>query len=140
MFVLWSCILKPLKNLTAAELSQILNETQAELQRRENAAKALKEIQAILQKYNVNIADLDFSGRKAKILSKTVRTSASKKSIKPKINLKKDKRAAVVAKYKNPSTGEKWTGRGRAPAWVAMICEAEKIDTKQFKADRRFRI
>jgi DNA-binding protein H-NS len=131
---------KPLKNLSAAELSKILNEAQAELQRRENAAKAEREIQAVLQKYNVNIADLDFSSRKGKTLTKKVQTSAEKKSIKPKRNLKEDKRAAVVAKYKNPSTGDKWTGRGRAPAWVAMICEAEEIDIIQFKADQRFRI
>lgn len=23
-----------------------------------------------------------------------------------------------VAKYKNPSTGETWSGRGKAPAWI----------------------
>ena len=131
-------ILKPLKNLSAVELSKILNEAQAELQRRENAAAAQKAIQVILEKYNLDISDLDFSSRKAKTSAKKVQTTAEKKSIKPRKNLKKDRRAAVVAKYKNPSTGDKWTGRGRAPAWVAMICEAEKIDTKQFKADKRF--
>ena len=28
-------------------------------------------------------------------------------------------RAAVAAKYRNPATGESWSGRGRAPKWLA---------------------
>lgn len=28
-------------------------------------------------------------------------------------------RQPVPAKYKNPETGETWTGRGRAPLWLA---------------------
>lgn len=34
------------------------------------------------------------------------------------------KRAAtkriVAAKYRNPKTGQTWTGRGRPPAWIAV--------------------
>ncbi|MBU9259086.1 H-NS histone family protein [Burkholderia multivorans] len=26
--------------------------------------------------------------------------------------------APVAAKYRNPKTGETWSGRGRAPAWI----------------------
>ncbi|KVP40122.1 H-NS histone family protein [Burkholderia ubonensis] len=29
------------------------------------------------------------------------------------------KKAAVPAKYQDPATGATWTGRGRAPAWIA---------------------
>lgn len=29
------------------------------------------------------------------------------------------KRAAVAPKYRNPSTGATWTGRGKPPAWIA---------------------
>jgi len=25
----------------------------------------------------------------------------------------------VAAKYRNPATGESWSGRGRAPRWLA---------------------
>lgn len=132
--------MKTLKNLSGVELNKILNDAQAELQRRENAAKAQKEIQAILQKYSVNIADLDFYSSKTKEPARKAQPSAATKSIKPKKNPGKDKRSAVIAKYKNPSTKDKWTGRGRAPAWVMMICEAENLDIKQFKADQRFRI
>lgn len=27
--------------------------------------------------------------------------------------------AKVAPKYRNPNTGETWTGRGKAPAWIA---------------------
>ncbi len=27
--------------------------------------------------------------------------------------------AKVAAKYRNPATGESWTGRGKAPKWIA---------------------
>lgn len=29
------------------------------------------------------------------------------------------KRATVAPKYRNPATGETWTGRGKAPKWIA---------------------
>ena len=31
----------------------------------------------------------------------------------------KGRRAAVAPKYQDPKTGATWTGRGRAPAWIA---------------------
>lgn len=30
----------------------------------------------------------------------------------------KSSRSKVPAKYKNPTTGETWTGRGKAPKWI----------------------
>jgi len=48
--------------------------------------------------------------------------------------------AAVAAKYYNPATGDKWSGRGRAPVWLTSLCATEAINIKQFKADLRFRI
>lgn len=32
---------------------------------------------------------------------------------------KKRKVGAVAPKYQDPKTGQTWTGRGRAPAWIA---------------------
>lgn len=32
---------------------------------------------------------------------------------------KKAKRGATPPKYQDPKTGATWTGRGRAPAWIA---------------------
>ncbi|MDP9651838.1 H-NS histone family protein [Paraburkholderia caledonica] len=33
-------------------------------------------------------------------------------------NPRKQKRRAATAKYRNPETGETWSGRGRAPRWL----------------------
>ncbi len=33
----------------------------------------------------------------------------------------------VAPKYKNPATGETWTGRGKAPKWIA-----NEVDRAQF--------
>ncbi|NHC08359.1 H-NS histone family protein [Azonexus fungiphilus] len=32
---------------------------------------------------------------------------------------KRGAKSTVAAKYKNPQTGETWTGRGRTPKWLA---------------------
>jgi DNA-binding protein H-NS len=33
----------------------------------------------------------------------------------------------VEAKYQNPETGETWSGRGRAPAWIKSARNGEKF-------------
>lgn len=33
----------------------------------------------------------------------------------------------VAAKYKNPETGDTWTGRGKAPKWIAGAEDREKF-------------
>ena len=120
-----------LKELSANQLSKVLNDTQAELKRRENINKARTEIQAVLKKYSITIHDLD--------LHISRRKSATKKAV-TKAQRKNNKRATVAAKYHNPATGEKWSGRGRSPAWVVRLCANEHLDIVQFKADSRFRI
>jgi DNA-binding protein H-NS len=34
---------------------------------------------------------------------------------------------SVEAKYRNPETGETWTGRGRAPAWIKDARNRDKF-------------
>ncbi|WP_334042315.1 H-NS histone family protein [Burkholderia ambifaria] len=34
-------------------------------------------------------------------------------------------RRPVPVKYLNTSTGEKWSGRGRAPAWIANVADRD---------------
>ena len=150
-----------LKQLSANQLSKMLNETQAELKRRENINKAHKEIQNVMKKYKITISDLDLGDSskksdKKKVSAKKVsakkasakkasakKASAKKAGIKKgtaKASYKDDQRAVVAAKYHNAATGDKWSGRGRTPVWVTNLCAAESIGVKQFKADPRFRI
>ncbi|MHB0981801.1 MAG: H-NS histone family protein, partial [Thiobacillus sp.] len=53
------------------------------------------EIQARMKEYGITLDDLKGGAKKAKA------------------------RTAVAAKYRNPATGESWSGRGRAPKWLA---------------------
>lgn len=34
--------------------------------------------------------------------------------------------APVPVKYRNPKTGEEWTGRGRAPKWIEGLTDAQR--------------
>lgn len=70
---------------------------QAEEVRKTELSSAIAEIRAKIQEYGVTAADLGLSGNK-----KTVK-------VKP----------AVEAKYRNPTTGDTWSGRGKAPKWIA---------------------
>jgi DNA-binding protein H-NS len=137
--------MKSLKDLDANELSKIIVETQAELQRRINVDKASAAVQEVLKKYDVSIEELEFKAgnkkrtRKNNNLKTISRSKAKSKKMTPSASKKKnDQRAIVLAKFHSPTTNEKWSGRGRTPAWVNRICSAEGIDVKQFKSDPRF--
>lgn len=49
-----------------------------------------------------------------------VKFSLGKKDLLQALSLAEEKRKPRPApKYKNPETGETWSGRGKAPAWIA---------------------
>ncbi len=68
---------------------------QAEAARLAEIAAVVAEIRAKMKEYGITLADLKGGAKKAK------------------------PGAAVAAKYRNPTTGESWSGRGRAPNWLA---------------------
>lgn len=68
---------------------------QAETARRAEIAAVVAEIQARMKEYGITLDDLKGGAKKAK------------------------SRSDVAAKYRNPATGESWSGRGRAPRWMA---------------------
>lgn len=67
---------------------------------------ALKEIRGLMEKYGLTTADIDaYTGGKKRGPKPTSRhTDAVKPSI---------------AQYQDPKTGATWSGRGRAPGWIA---------------------
>ena len=67
---------------------------QAEAARRAEIAAVGAEIQARMKEFGITLAYLG-GAKKAKT------------------------RGAVAAKYRNPLTGDTWSGRGRAPKWLA---------------------
>lgn len=68
----------------------------AEAARKDELSGAIKTIKDLMQLHGITVDDLS-SGTRAK-------------SAKPK--------GTVPAQFKNPETGETWTGRGRAPRWL----------------------
>lgn len=99
------------QNPTLAELLA----QQAELARRIAAAQsesregAIKQILQIAGENGITLQDIQSAlGVKPRVAAQ----APGEKSSKP-----------VAAKYRNPSTGETWTGRGLAPRWLR-----EKLD------------
>ena len=70
----------------------------AEAARQAEINDAIKKIKDLMQAHGVSIVDLS-SGSRAK-------------PAKAKVT------ATVAAQFKNPETGETWTGRGRVPRWL----------------------
>ena len=76
---------------------------QAEAVRKTEIADVIVEIKATMAEYGITVADLSGKGLRA-----------------PR------KGAVVAAKYRNPTTGETWTGRGKPPRWMAAQLSAGK--------------
>lgn len=67
---------------------------QAEVARRAEIASVVADIQSRMKEFGITLDDLRGGAKKTKV------------------------RAAVAAKYRNPATGESWSGRGRSPKWL----------------------
>ncbi|MGU7776353.1 H-NS histone family protein [Burkholderia sp. MR1-5-21] len=104
---------------------------QAELMAAKQASVGLEKIRDLMEKHGVTVADIEsFVSRKRGRKPGT----AAAKSTKATTQVKR----VVAAKYRNPETGETWSGRGRAPAWIKDVKDrssflvgapAEKKDT-----------
>lgn len=79
-----------------AKAEKLLQE--AEALRQQELAEVIQEIKTKMAEYGITVADL---GGTAKPKAKTGK-----------------KVGAVAPKYRNPQTGETWSGRGRAPKWL----------------------
>lgn len=130
--------------MTSRELEKVLAQAKDELIRRDNIGKAIADIKKVLTQHKLRTEDIDWSQlnkpKKAGNRKNTSSKSNSGNKSKAKKGPKQDRRSSVVPKYLNPNGKEKWTGRGRTPSWVNMICEQENIDIEHFKLDPRFKI
>lgn len=82
------------EDLSAAQLEQIKNQVLARQQAERTKSREvdLNEVKALIALHGFKWAD-----------------------IKPEVK----KASTVAPKYRNPETGDTWTGRGRAPLWIA---------------------
>lgn len=82
-------------------------EREAEELRRQELKNIIAQVRQAISDYGLTAADLGFAGRGRKAGSK----AGTKATV--------SRRGAGVAKYRDPKTGQTWTGRGRPPAWIA---------------------
>ncbi len=102
---------------------QILDlQKQAETMRKQAVAAAVKEVKRLVNLYSLGYADIGItvggSAKKGAVTPKA-KTKASAKPAKATKKASADKRAAVAPKYRDNETGKTWTGRGKAPTWLA---------------------
>lgn len=93
---------------------------QADAMRKQAMAAAVKEIKRLVNLYSLGLADIGMSVTSpTKVAAKT--KSAPKKVTKAAKAKKasSDNRAAVAPKYRDGETGQTWSGRGKAPTWLA---------------------
>jgi DNA-binding protein H-NS len=71
--------------------------------RQRETSDAIAKVRAIVDEFNLSVAEV-FPSRKGRGATKTGGAKASG--------------AKVAPKYKNPATGQTWTGRGKTPKWL----------------------
>ncbi|ART61444.1 histone (plasmid) [Acidovorax carolinensis] len=70
-------------------------EAQIEAARKAELSGAIEKVRAIVAEFGLSAADVFHGGRAAKVPS------------------------IVAPKYRDPATGQTWTGRGKPPKWIA---------------------
>ncbi len=113
---------------------------QAETLRKQAVAAAVKEVKRLVALYSLGAADIGLavsslvkksSGAKA-AEGKAAKPAKAAKAAKSSKKAAGDKRAAVAPKYRDNETGQTWTGRGKAPTWLAAKLAAGATK-EQFK-------
>jgi DNA-binding protein H-NS len=105
---------------------------QAEALIAKNASKVIGEIRTLMERHGLTTADIDAHGANG---AKRVPKAASKAAAKPVkattvaegTVAKGQRKGPQPAKYRNPKTGETWSGRGPAPAWLASVKDRSKF-------------
>jgi DNA-binding protein H-NS len=86
--------------MTMTSYTELQREIARLMQQAEDARKAevravIADIKTKMQEFGITVADLGSTGRSSRA-----------------------KGGTVAAKYRHPSTGETWTGRGKMPRWL----------------------
>ncbi len=103
-----------LKGLTVTDLDKVIAEAERQREaRRESGKKELvEEFRAKAEAFGLSLEEL---------LGKSVQTG--RPGAKASQTKKSGSAAPPPVKYRNPDTGETWSGRGRMPKWMALAGE-----------------
>ena len=72
---------------------------------KEQRGDAIAKVKALMAEYSLTLADISSKQAPAPMAAKTPNV--------PKVSVK------VAPKYRNPATGDTWSGRGLKPRWLA---------------------
>jgi len=105
-----------------------------EAQYRANVADAIRET---MDAHGITVDDLKPTVKrlvrttKAKTAAKTASKAKPKTAAKTKASPLKGRKLTLVPKYRNPETGETWTGHARPPAWIRDVKDREQFRIAQ---------
>ncbi|WP_321947866.1 H-NS family nucleoid-associated regulatory protein [Paraburkholderia sp. J10-1] len=88
-------------------------QAQAEALVTTKSSAVLEKIRDLMDKHGISVADIESDAGKRRGRKPLAKSVASK--------------AASSAKYADPKTGATWSGRGRAPAWIASVKDRTKF-------------
>lgn len=100
--------------------------TQAESMIADRAQAVLDDIRAMMERHGLTTADIDKHGKKPRRAAKphvTLPAPAGRHETMTKLA----KKGKLPAKYRNPKTGETWSGWARPPAWIANVKDRSKF-------------
>jgi DNA-binding protein H-NS len=90
----------------------------------------LSDIRALMEKHGLTAADIDAYGPARKRPGRPAgKTSATAVKGKRKARAKADSsaKAKLPAKYRNPKTGQTWSGWARPPSWIKDVKDRSKF-------------
>ena len=124
--------MKPVKSLSQSELNNLISEASRELEARKRSEAVVRDIHKVLDKHGIakreRSALLDAAKSGGMATTRTPKRASKRKGVK------------VAPKYRCPISGDTWTGRGRAPAWVVNTCDSNKLSIEAFKSDSTYLI
>ncbi len=109
-----SDVIPLLEGLTVADLDKVITEAERHREARRGSAKKelVEEFRAKAEAMGLSLAEL---------------VGGSAQASRPPGKARQPRKGASTAspqvKYRNPDTGETWSGRGRAPKWMTLAQE-----------------
>ncbi|SAK58320.1 histone family protein nucleoid-structuring protein H-NS [Caballeronia hypogeia] len=102
-------------------------QAQAETLIADRAQAVLDDIRAMMERHGLTTADIDRHGKAAKRAAKKPGVAYPAPAGRHEAMTKLAKKGKLPAKYRNPKTGETWSGWARPPAWIANVKDRSKF-------------
>ena len=124
--------MKAVSSLSQSELDNLISEASRELEARKKSEAVVRDIHKVLDKHGI-------AKRERPVVLQAAMNAGITSTRTPK-RASKRKGVKVAPKYRCPTSGDTWTGRGRPPAWVVDACASKKLSIEAFKSDSTYLI